>query len=314
MDTAHELVTLLKQAASDLGRKPTRDEFIRHVGISRHKIDCTFGGFLELCKATFGESSKKENSNKKLVSDFYTKSVEEIVSKQPIVTNLYSDSFTRTVCIPDLHFPWVDMNALTALYTYIELLKPERVIQLGDIYDMFSFAKFPKSKMIIKVDDEVGTSRMMAEDMWKTIRTLVPDAELIQICGNHDIRPMKRILETDCPELEAFFNFKSLFEFPGVTTFHDPREVVAFDGITYTHGHLKHGTHRGVFKSHVVHGHTHGGAITSGNCGGRYLFELDCGYMGNPNAPCFTYMPKKINNWQVGFGYISEHGPIFIPL
>lgn len=309
----HEIIADIKRVASELGHHPTRREYLEK-GKTKHAYEQAFGLWTEAIKAAFGEPTSYQKSSAKIVTEFYSKKVADLLKNSSSPQASLIDGFTPTVCIPDVHFPWANLDALSALYAWIEILKPERIIQMGDLYDMYSFAKFPRSRMIISVEDEVLTSRSMAEAMWSTIRKIAPDAHLVQLLGNHCIRSHKRVLETNCPELEVFFDFKSIFNFEGVETIYDPRELVIYDGINFTHGHLKHGAHRALFKTHVVHGHTHAGKLTGSNIDGSYLFELDCGLMGNPNAPCFGYMPKKITGWQTGFGYISALGPIFIKL
>lgn len=309
----HLIISDIKRVASELGRHPTRREFIERAQTG-YSFESCFGTWSDALRASFGTELEQSKSTQRRISEFFSKNIDELLSRNERASHCpLLGPFTPTLCIPDLHFPWAS-DALSAIYAMIPVLKPKRIIQLGDLYDMFSYSKFPRSKMIILPQDEISAARRMAENMWSIIKSHAPDAELIQLLGNHDVRPMKRVIESNASELEAFMDFKSLYRFEGVHTVYDTREMVIYDNINFTHGHLSHGTHRTSFKSHVVHGHTHNGRLTTGWVEGKFLFELDCGFLGNPSAVCFEYTPKKITNWHLGFGFISELGPQFIPL
>ena len=232
--------------------------------------------------------------------------------RDPLIPTL--GPFTPTICIGDLHSPWTSTDALSLVYLLIEKIKPKRVIQMGDSMDLFSYSKFSKSSNIIMPKDEVRMARELVESMWCTIRKIVPKAELLQIAGNHDVRPLKLLIDK-CPELEPFVGFDTIFKYDGVKTIWDPRETPEFDGVFFTHGHLLHGRHRGKpgMQGHVVHGHDHKLSLTYNNVNGRLLFEMGCGYLGDPSASCFNYTTKKETGWNLGIGYISELGPLVIP-
>ena len=94
--------------------------------------------------------------------------------------------------------------------------------------------------------------------------------------------------------------------------------------VSFMHGHLTGlGAHARKYLRSVVCGHTHrGGCVTipMGEDGGagsnapRTLFELNAGFLGDPQSRPLSYRPTKINEWTIGFGYIDEWGPRFIPL
>lgn len=308
----HDVVADIKRVAALLGHPPTKREYLEH-GSCGHAYERLFGLWSEVLKASFGEIIP-ESSHKKRIESFFGKDVNSIISNQLKAANLSVFGTSKSIlCIPDLHAPWIHKDSLSAMYVLAEILKPDIIVALGDDFDMFSFGKFPRSHMLIKADDEIREARKQLEEMWNTLRKLCPKAELISLVGNHNMRPFKRILETNCPELELFLDLKSLFEFDGVKTVHDPREVVMIEGIHFTHGHLKHGSHRAITNTHCVHGHTHNGGLIINKVAGKLLFELDCGYLGAPDALCFGYTAKRITNWTRGVGYISPLGPIFIP-
>jgi hypothetical protein len=312
----HYIVSDIKLVASKLGRAPTRREYLEQ-GSTGHSFERAFGTWGEALKAAGLESTKRqESSSKKLINDFYSKDIKDLLQRPAMSYGLSGSPIEGvTLAIGDMHEPWSCDGSVSLIYSLIEQIQPNRVIQMGDIYDMFSFAKFPRSRMIIRPDEEIRIARERAVRFWEQIGKLAPSCSRVQIVGNHDIRPVKRLLESNAPELEVFFNFKPLFEFEGVKTFHDPRENVIYDGVEYTHGHLKSGAHRLKLGKDVVHGHTHKGGVITSKVNGKWLTELDVGYAGDPQAPCFTYTQKTSDNrgWTKGCGLISPLGFKFIP-
>jgi hypothetical protein len=312
-DKKHELVSRLKEIASHLGRAPKREE-LQDYGVSRHDIEREFGLFTYALQAAGIDKVSSKEKTKQKVESYFTRDIKDLIKVKPALP-FDMPKFKRTVIIGDLHLPWVSTEHLMMAYQFIETVKPEVIVQAGDSFDFFSFSKFPRSRINISVQDEVQLGRKMAEEFWKSIQRVAPRARCVQLIGNHDIRPMKRVIESNCPELEVFFNLNKFFEFPGVETFQNPREPFVQDGISFIHGFTSAGKHRAKLQTNVVHGHLHRGQLLYTKMpDGRFLWELDCGYLGDPSQPCFTYTPVKELNWTRGVGFISEYGPHWIPL
>jgi hypothetical protein len=223
--------------------------------------------------------------------------------------------FKTSVIIGDTHLPWWHEPSMSLVYALIDYIRPFYVVQIGDLYDKFSAASFAKSMNIMTPKEEIERSKLMATEMWATIRKLSPDSQCYQIKGNHDIRPYKRLMEK-APELEHFFNVDYLFNFDGVHTIKDPRTPLILDDILYTHGSFSNSfAHVRSYGRSVIHGHLHRGGLTIARIynHAEWAFSLDCGYLGDPSAPCFDYTISKATNWQHGVGIITEFGPAFIP-
>lgn len=315
MNKKHDILSEIKRIADSLGRKPTRDEFKKLGSISVRQVMNEFGSFTSaIVAAGFSLPGLEESAKERLISSVYTRHPRELI-KAPSETHkaLGFGDYTPTLCAGDIHFPWASQDALSMFYCLVEQLSPKRIIQMGDLFDMFSFASFSKSRLITRADQEILEGRKMAESFWSTIRKLAPNAELVQILGNHDIRPYKRLIESDFPELECFFDYRKLFQFDGVQTILDTRELFEREKVNYTHGHLPSGKHCAYFGTNVVHGHTHRGGLLDRKVNGVWMWELDVGYLGDPQAPCFTYTPKAVNNSAHGAGFISPFGPHWIP-
>ena len=216
---------------------------------------------------------------------------------------------------PDLHSPWADIKAVSAFYEAIETEKPQVIIQLGDLYDMYSQSKFPRNQDICTPKEEIAEARQFAESFWKNCRKLSgAKTRYIQILGNHDDRPSKRIAER-YPEIAALVGIDHLFKFTGVETILDSRTELTLEGVIYTHGHFtRHGQHSSYYNRSVVHGHTHRGAVVYQKVHGRIIWELDCGHMADENSEPLQYTATKTTRWTQGYGIIDDRGPRFIGL
>lgn len=223
----------------------------------------------------------------------------------------------RVLAVPDLHFPFHCADALKALYSAARKIKPDAIVQLGDLYDFFSFSRFPKKPGVIHPADEIEEAYECALDFWRTMHSIAPKASLYQLAGNHCARPLKLTTER-CPELYPLVekSWKNLFKFDGVTSIIDTRDDLELDGVIYEHGfYSKPGQHMLENMRPTVIGHTHRPwYIAESIRGGRMLWELNCGYVANPAHPALNYPRKKWVKWVQGYGLISKDGPRFIPL
>lgn len=312
----HELIAELKEIMAELGRVPTRSEYRLRVP-TPNRYQTFFPSWSEFTRAAFsGGVTKKDqkSSTKKIIQDFFNVSVDELLEKkQEEVRFPVIGPFPRILCIPDMHCPFWHEPSIQLVYDLIPELKPDIIVGLGDAYDFYSFSRFPKSHYIIDVESEVREGRKQLESFWAEIKNLCPKAPLYNLLGNHCVRPHKTMIQ-NAPELEPFFNFNSLFEFDGVKTIFDTRSPLVLAGINFIHGYMSgNGKHRKKFQGHVVHAHTHNGAIIMDRVDGKLLFELDCGYLGDPSRKVFNYTAVKETNWTRGVGLIDIFGPMFIP-
>jgi len=218
--------------------------------------------------------------------------------------------------IGDNHLPFFNQPAFDFILRLIKQIKPKIIIDLGDKYDFCSFGKFPK-RMRLSPYEEVELGLNMAWKNWHKIRKAAgPKCKCFQIMGNHDERPSKRLIEK-LPELDAVYELKDLWSFPGVETIKDPRDDLIINDIQFTHGHRsKIGDHlkNNNFKNVNV-GHLHRGGVYFHRLDtGEIKWELNSGFIGDPFSPELIYRPmKKYFTWTAGVGLIDESGPRFIP-
>lgn len=64
----------------------------------------------------------------------------------------------------------------------------------------------------------------------------------------------------------------------------------------------------------VVCGHSHRAGLFFKNYGDATLFEMNAGYLGDPESKALSYTPQKHTHWTHAFSVIDEHGPRVITL
>lgn len=314
-----EVLAELRSVADSLNKVPTRAEFVNNVKSGQLKIECTFGTYNALLQAaglmTFDERRLKRNKNG-LTNQIFSRDIEAVLAERPPPVVVEQPRLSRTLVIPDTHFPFENKRVLEAAYRFAEIHKPKRIVQVGDLYDMYCHTKFPRSQNLFNPAEEEKLSRAGAETMWKELQKASPGADCVQLTGNHDIRPLKRTLES-LPSLEHVVKkyLDVLMTFEGVTLIPDPRQEYIVEGIEFIHGHYgKLGAHRDYALMNAVCGHIHTGGAVFKRIRGQTLWELNCGLAGDPEAKALGYTPQKITHWTPGFGWIDEYGPRFIPV
>lgn len=218
------------------------------------------------------------------------------------------------IALPDTHFPWHSQK-IKKVYDIISDVRPDLVIQLGDLYDNFSFSRFSKTLNLMTPAEELVEAREGAENMWKNIRKAAgKNTRMIQLMGNHCARIEKRILDK-FPEIESLVDVHKIYRFPNVETQNSDREEFNYQGVKYVHGWLGQlGAHARYFDCSVVHGHSHRSGIIFYPRKSGSIWELDCGFLADETARPMQYSSTMTTRWNLGIGIIDKLGPRFVPL
>jgi len=310
---SHALVVSIKELAAELGKVPTRDEFITAVPKSKYQIEQTFKTFSVLLQAAGLDSRNRSSSQDRPIFmqadiDLAIKTAQQKDQplNQPEIKKTY-------LCIGDLHYPFADPKAVDWAIGLAKQLKPDVIVQVGDAYDMLSWGSFPKSQMHFTAKQEIELAYEGLSSFWARMQKAAPKADCYLLHGNHTIRPLKQLL-AQAPALEVFLSVRRWFEFPGVKFIEDHREELVLEGICFIHGYRsKLGDHRDYTLMSVCCGHTHRGGTVFRRVRDKVLFELNCGYLGDPDSKGFTYTPQKMVEWTQGVGVIDRLGPRFVP-
>jgi hypothetical protein len=223
----------------------------------------------------------------------------------------------KAFMIGDTHFQWTNKRYLYACYEKIEKLKPDYVIQMGDLYDFYSFSRYP-GPQIITAQEEIINARATAEEFWNSIKQIAPRAIKLQLWGNHDDRFIKRIHDR-LPEAEGLLeslDWKKFWRFSGVKLQEDSREEVKIDlggkvgEVWFFHGYLtQQAAHTKYTLHNCVTAHTHRAELSWIPHREKNLFEMNVGYVADQSSPVMRYSPQKYSKSIAGYGYIDEEGP-----
>jgi len=226
------------------------------------------------------------------------------------------EPWKRTLIVGDLHAPFANVPLLEKIYRFAEREKPEIIVQIGDLYDFLAHGRFSRSVNDYSPRQEQELGRKQAEEMWAELRKASPAAQCYQLWGNHDARPLKRILEV-YPEAEDWVNemITRLMTFEGVKTMDDTREELILPGnVMAHHGYRSRlGQHRDYAMMNAVVGHTHTGGVVFKQIRGEVLWELNVGFAADANSKGLSYTNQRMTAWTPGFGWIDQDGPRFIP-
>lgn len=215
------------------------------------------------------------------------------------------------VILGDFHAPFHCRRSTVEAVRIIRKLKPKIVIQIGDVRDLYSYGRFPRSLNVMTPAQEIKQGTKAIEDLWWSVRDAAgKGVECWQLRGNHDMRMAKQIASS-LPEVEGLM--PDLWKFEGVTTMPAERDELIIEGVCYMHGYRRFGDHVRYNLMSTVCGHSHTGGVVYMPHKNHTLFELNCGYLGNPKSTALSYTAQaKISKWTHGLGVIDEYGPRFI--
>jgi predicted phosphodiesterase len=223
----------------------------------------------------------------------------------------------------DTHFPFSDEQKLNRLIDKVDYHHPDVIVQLGDLYDFYSFSRYDGARFMTPTE-ELQNGRGEAESFWEAMRIVSPKARKIQLLGNHDDRMLKKV-RAKAPELESVLealDYQSLWRFKGVETQPDSRTEIVIESPEWSWERvmLQHG-HRGKLGDHVKFnqectavGHSHKGGVIFHRLRGKTLWELNAGYIADQRSRALSYTAQQLSDSVPGYGIIDNDGPRFIPL
>jgi predicted phosphodiesterase len=218
-------------------------------------------------------------------------------------------SVERILVLPDSHFPFVSKQAWAVAMAAGRGFKPDRIIHLGDLWDMFAISDYPKTpdrKTNLEAEIKSGS------DALDELGTL--GASRMDIClGNHEDR-WDRYLTQNAPELFNLLRFGDVVRFKErgwhVTPY---KRHLTVGKMHFTHevgycGKQAHVQSRQEFEGNCVIGHTHGLASEyKGNLLGSAHVGIQLGWLGDKDAIDYAHQ-RRSASWVHAFG-IAYHEP-----
>lgn len=210
------------------------------------------------------------------------------------------------IILGDIHAPFHNEKAVKEVVKAIKDIKPAHIVQIGDLYDQYAFSRFTR-KNLETPERELKRGHDAVSALWSGICEASPGTKRYQILGNHDLRLIKRVQER-LPEAQEIVKEKvmELYQFRGVNTIEDDRDVLKINGIAFHHGWLsKAGDHMRYLNSRTVVGHSHVGGVVYEQRNNQVIWELNAGYLADESAEPMRYRPTKVCKWTLGFGLIT---------
>jgi predicted phosphodiesterase len=236
------------------------------------------------------------------------------------------DGYTTTVIVSDTQYPWVHEPSEKVCQAFIRDTQPDAVIQIGDMMDLYSLARFRKN---MSLDDryEVGGTLMQEVELGRRKlsewRALAPNAKYTWIEGNHEAR-LARYSEDFGGELfgldtltipEVFQTQARGWDYIG--PWGQGMWVGNEGGLWATHGDFARKwsgysakAHVEAFAHSVIHGHTHRLGAYYQTGAERMVAGFEVGCLCDRNA---TPRAVPVVNWQTGFAvvYTDDNGTDF---
>lgn len=310
MDKKHEMLSKFKELRAELGRQPKKYELLRVT--SKYTFEKHFSSWEEFLAAC-GETPEKP---KKIDNSIFTKDIEQhIENYEPVPIKLHKPYPTIAIC-SDRHAPFTHKVGEKRFIEFVGDMKPKYVVDNGDGEDFLSHSKFPRSHNDFTPREERQLSLKMTREFWEKIIKASPKSTCYMTWGNHQARPLKRVLES-YPESEDWIveGLKRDYTFQGVTVLLDARQELIIDNICILHGYkTQAGSHRDYNLMNCVTGHSHVGSVTYRQIKGETLWELNTGYLGDQFAKGLDYTSQSMSKWTLGWGYIDRLGPRFVSL
>lgn len=207
--------------------------------------------------------------------------------------------------VPDTHAPFCDMRAFNRLLRKIEALKPDRIIQQGDLADAYLLNRFRIDPSMLS-KDQVYRERKQVREILSSLSGIAPVDLLL---GNHCQRLKKRL--ADVPTLAWYVAAEpnlpeGVREPVPLLTIRTPRGIVKA-----VHGHRAPkiggtGAYSMVRSRSVVTAHTHRAGLIWVT---RDLWAMETGFLGKFGAPCFDYcQDQESAGWVHAFGWLDDEG------
>ena len=224
--------------------------------------------------------------------------------------------YSTVVALGDIHFPWHHEGAIRQALQIVKELQPDYVVQMADLYDLYSFSRYPRSLNVMTPENELLMARGYAEALWRDVHSVSPSSKCFQLWGNHDSRAQRRTLEK-LPEAEGFVarGMRDLMSFEGVNLIDDTATELIIDDVHYTHSYMSRvGATMLETNRNCVTAHLHVGGLITRGYEKEITWELGVGWLGDRRAPCFTYAGRRRSHrTTLGVGVIDSYGPRFVP-
>ena len=218
----------------------------------------------------------------------------------------------KVLLIPDCHRPYYHKRAYNLMLEVAKDVGVDSIYLLGDYADFYSVSSHPKDIRLYKLlENEVQDVNEGLDDLDK----LFPKAKKTYICGNHEHRLARKILN-DAGTLFGLVTWYELFDLDKRKNWtwveYSNSQVTRIEGsaLRARHEPLSTGQNAARLTSSkalcsIAFAHTHRieeASITG--IDGKSHVSFSCGWLGNlMYREVYSYL-KNVAQWQLGFGIV----------
>lgn len=213
---------------------------------------------------------------------------------------------TRIACIPDTHSPYHDKRALELAIKVIKSFRPDVLVHMGDIADMYAISSYDKDPR--KSQGFLSELREVNK-VFDQIDGLAP--RKIFLCGNHEAR-LEKYLFKKAPELHDYVTIPQAFDLKRRGWEYYPYQVpVKIGKLYFVHdlgfsGKYSLAQTMDAFPGNIIMAHTHRLEMrVRGNLKREKLIGANFGWLGDSNAIDYLPSVKIKQDWARGFGLIE---------
>lgn len=219
----HEIVSDIKRVAADLGRAPTRKEYVRDkLGkYSEHAITKVFETFSQALRASgFDSETKRPDTSYKQ----YEKQVHKYDLNQKLAKHFdqeitpyigkYDQGDMKVMSVvvgSDFHSQWTDPYCLEVFIDTCKRIQPSVICLAGDVFDFYQVSAYSKNpRRAMTLQSEIN---FIKTHIFQPLREHCPESQIDLFIGNHEWR-LFNFLCNQAPGLASLdaMQFDQLFE------------------------------------------------------------------------------------------------------
>ena len=230
-----------------------------------------------------------------------------------IIQNL-NKNFKRILVISDLQIPCQHRQAYSFLKKVKEKVKPDLVVQIGDLVDFGSISSFDTDPDYVSPSVELELVR----DEVKKLSRIFP--KLHVVIGNHEMRLFRKLRKAGLPS-SVLKDFNEILGAPRGWDFSVELRLNWYNSakrVRFIHTESGANRKRGMksgFFTNLVHGHIHTDfSIQYTSTVDSLYWNLNVGCLIDDEAIVFNYNKQQSLRPIYGCGAIIDHKPILIPM
>jgi len=217
--------------------------------------------------------------------------------------------------ISDLHLPYHHQDAFAFLANLKKTYKPDRVVNIGDLYDCQAFSFHDHDPDLLSPGDELEAARAYGKRLGK----LFPIMDIT--LGNHDSLPARKLKAMGLPR-EVMKDYEEIYQTPPGWEFITDLTIGKSDGnkhlpdLHFVHGlskdNLKLAAQRG---QRIINGHFHEKAgVEYISNPDSLIWSMTVGCLIDKSSPAFDYNKTNKNRPILGSGVIVNGVACFEPM